>query len=136
MSTIKIGAPDVSLYPAEMRATRRWLCWKYLSGKKPPVDAQGNPLSNWKDPEEWLNWEDAADRMADNPDIAGLGFMLGDDGTDAWVGVDLDDCIYTEDGVDAPGPQGKCRRDTPPSGRPPGVPQGCLHREEPQRQRL
>ena len=136
MSTIKIGAPDVSLYPAEMRATRRWLCWRYLSGKKPPVDAQGKPLSNWKDPEAWLTWDAAAERMADNPDVAGLGFVLGDDGTDAWVGVDLDDCIYTEDGVDALGRKVKAGETHPQAVGPPGVPQGCLHREEPKRQGL
>ena len=87
MSPLKIGAPGAELYPAEMRATRRWVCWRYLSGKKPVVDAKGKPLSGWQDPESWLTWDAAADRMADNTDVAGLGFVLGDDGTGAWVGV-------------------------------------------------
>jgi P4 family phage/plasmid primase-like protien len=74
-----------------MRAARRWLTWKYLQGKKPPVGADGLALKEWADPDTWLTWDEAASRMADNPDLL-LGFVLGADEDGAWVGVDLDKC--------------------------------------------
>jgi len=95
---MKIGAPAAGEYPAAMRASTRWINWKYLNGKKPPCGPDGAPLKEWSDPANWLTWEAAANNMADNPDLL-LGFVLGADEEGSWIGVDLDHCRNPEDGI-------------------------------------
>lgn len=95
---LKIGAPDPGDFPGSMRSAKRWVTWTYLNSKKPPCDGQGKPLANWKDPDNWLTWEEAANVMADSPAVSGLGFVLGDDGEGSWVGLDLDKCRNPDTG--------------------------------------
>jgi putative DNA primase/helicase len=101
----RIGAPSPEGFPSAMRGARRWINWRYHNGKKPPCTPDGTPMSNWKDPDNWLTWEQAADHMADNPDLM-LGFVLGADDEGAWVGVDLDKCRDPETGETVPAAKG------------------------------
>jgi putative DNA primase/helicase len=86
-----IGAADPARYPEALRAVPRWITWKHLSGKKPPVDEGGHPVSDWT--KAWMTFGEAAERFA-SPSVDGLGFVLGD----GWGGLDLDDCRDPESG--------------------------------------
>ncbi len=78
-----------SAIPAELRETDRWLAWRLLHGKKPPVDDAGRPMSTWQESSTWLSFEDAKTRAEGR-----VGFVLGD----GFGGIDLDDCRDPESG--------------------------------------
>ena len=90
-----------SAIPAELRETNRWLAWKLLHGKKPPVDAAGHAMSAWQESSTWLSFADAKKRAAGLDGQAGVGFVLGD----GFAGIDLDDC--RDPGNGDVGPQAK-----------------------------
>ena len=83
-----------SAIPAELREAPRWLAWKLLHGKKPPVDAAGRAMSTWQEPASWLSFADAKKRAKGLDGQAGVGFVLGD----GFGGIDLDDCRDPESG--------------------------------------
>lgn len=85
----------MSSIPSGMRSAARWVNFKHLSGKKPPVDAKGRPLSKWDDPANWLAFDEAVSRFKASDDIDGIGFVLGD----GWSGIDLDHCRDVESGA-------------------------------------
>jgi hypothetical protein len=43
-----------TLIPQALRDQRRWVCWSWRDGRKPPVDAAGLPDPRWNEPETWL----------------------------------------------------------------------------------
>ena len=90
-----------SAIPAELRETDRWLAWRLLHGKKPPVDDAGRPMSTWQEPDSWLSFAAAKKRANGLDGQAGVGFVLGD----GFSGLDLDDC--RDPGNGDIGPQAK-----------------------------
>jgi putative DNA primase/helicase len=75
--------------PFELRAERRWVCWRYeeREGKwtKVPVTPQGAPAKS-NDPSTWTTFQACIAAPTRNGQIAGIGFVLGD----GFVGIDLD----------------------------------------------
>ena len=74
--------------PLALRRARRWVCWRFLEGRKPPVTADGYPLKNWVEPAGWMTYEDAVAAFASSNAVDGVGFVLGG----GVGGLDLDDC--------------------------------------------
>jgi len=70
--------------PAELCAAPRWVAWRTVEGKKPPVRADGAPLKDWK--AQPLTWEQAQARA--EAVEGGVGFLLGE----GIGGLDLDNC--------------------------------------------
>ena len=97
--------PSVSLrerlevIPAELRALRQWVAWKSAPqshGRKPrkiPIDAKSLRAASSTDPDTWSSWEEAVSAAEANTSLAGVGFVLTE--SDAYCGVDLDDCIVS-----------------------------------------
>lgn len=80
--------------PAELRDKPRWLVWRWhlpkgeTKWKKPPVDSlTGKFAKDWRDPENWLPFEEARRLSHELGD--GIGYVL-DDGEFA---VDFDHCF-------------------------------------------
>jgi putative DNA primase/helicase len=83
--------------PFELRAERRWVCWRYeeRDGKptKVPVTPEGAP-AKCNDPSTWTTFEACVAAATRNGQIAGIGFVLGN----GFVGVDLDHARDPESG--------------------------------------
>jgi len=79
--------------PQALREARRWVVWKHLDGRKPPVGADGRPLEGWNDPASWMSYDEAVEVFA-NAEVDGIGFVLGG----GFGGLDLDDCRDPETG--------------------------------------
>ncbi len=82
--------------PEILKNEKRWILWRHLDGRKPPVDADGTPDKAWNDASTWMVFQDALEKMqasADNVD--GVGFVLGG----GWGGIDLDHCRSVENGA-------------------------------------
>lgn len=79
--------------PDEIKALTRWVCWKWEQNKKrtkwtkKPVQVDGSPASSTA-PKTWATFTDSLECYESNEDIAGIGFVLGDE----YCGVDLDSC--------------------------------------------
>lgn len=84
--------------PAEQRAARRWVAWRYVErngrATKAPVCARTGGPASATDPTTWTDYATAA-RYA-RAHRCGIGIMLGD----CLAGVDLDDCV-SDTGVPA-----------------------------------
>jgi hypothetical protein len=89
---------QVACIPDELKQHARWVAWKYSPDgqrwTKRPINPRsgGNAKSN--NPGTWATYEEALGAVLAYPDIAGIGFMLGD----GWVGVDADHCYSVLDG--------------------------------------
>jgi len=82
--------PEDELVP-DLKDRDQWLCWRYNSGRKPPVD----PLSGrFVDATDRSNWDsfDSASEYADRVGaVDGVGYCLSSG--DGVVVIDLDDCL-------------------------------------------
>lgn len=86
--------------PAELKALRQWVCWKYSarfqSVTKPPIDAKTGMFAKSDDPATWATFGVALDRFnADKRGVAGIGLMLAEG--DDLVFIDIDDRGATHD---------------------------------------
>ena len=83
--------------PDTIRQEERWVCWQWKRTKskwtKRPVQADGKPASS-TDAATWTTFTAAMLAYQRSPDIAGIGFVLGD----RFGGVDLDSCVDPESG--------------------------------------
>lgn len=75
--------------PESMTTKDRWVCWKYIEGRKVPINATTGRAAKSNDPSSWATYAKATARLNDDQSLEGLGFMLGD----GYAGVDLDACI-------------------------------------------
>lgn len=80
------------LIPDELKALRRWVCWRAVpdakshSGiSKQPVNPRNGALARSNDPSTWSDFNTA---VAASVDYAGIGFMFHDSG---YIGIDIDD---------------------------------------------
>ena len=87
-------APDFSQIPSQLKALRRWLCWRYgeeprQNGKFPkvPYNRCGSKC-DYTNPSEWNSYELAV-RLYHEGAFDGIGFVLGD----GICGLDEDDCL-------------------------------------------
>jgi len=78
--------------PAELTRLPRWIPWRYIDGKKSPVDRDGRKMDG-NDPANWATYEDVRSRA---PEDGGIGFAFS--GDDNLGGVDLDACRDPETG--------------------------------------
>ena len=80
---------NVANIDPKMKAENRWVLWKYekRDGKwtKPPVSPKGVRI-DVTNPKNRIPFEAALDAYNENPEIAGIGFVLGD----GWLGIDFD----------------------------------------------
>ena len=83
------------MIPNALKTETRWVAWRLVHEKKPPVGDDGRPMSAWQEPTSWLTYDDAAARADGFDGQAGVGFVLGD----GWAGLDLDDCREPKDGT-------------------------------------
>src|ERR1700690_3923041 len=77
--------------PREMREAERWLVWRLVENKKPPIGEDGRALPDWKS--ALLTFDIALGRLV-YPG-AGLGFVHGE----GWGGIDLDACRDPKTGI-------------------------------------
>ena len=91
------------LIPQELRDRAQWITWRYLrrSGdpkpQKVPTDPQtGQNLTGYTKGQGWMAFADAVTAFEDNPDLAGVGYVL--DSADPFVGVDMDHCLNPDTG--------------------------------------
>jgi putative DNA primase/helicase len=73
--------------PIALREARRWVVWRHLDGRKPPVGPDGRPLANWNEPTAWMSYEEALQVFAASDAVDGVGFVLGG----GFGGIDLDE---------------------------------------------
>ncbi|OUO62073.1 hypothetical protein B5F74_02350 [Collinsella sp. An271] len=82
---------DYSSVPAELRAERRWVCWRRETrgGKttKLPVDARTGRMAKSTDPSTWASFEEALAAVG-RWRCDGIGFVFCPDR--AYTGLDLD----------------------------------------------
>lgn len=83
--------------PEELRKLDRWVCWRIEDRGGKPTKVPINPLTGGRamsnNPATWGTFYDAIERQ----DVKGIGFMFNGDGI---VGVDLDNCIDPEKGME------------------------------------
>lgn len=79
--------------PIELRDIPQWVCWtvRRRDGKqtKIPLDPNTGGYASTADPSTWGTFHVAL-MYAMRDDVAGIGFVF--DGSDPYVGIDLDDC--------------------------------------------
>lgn len=90
--------------PPALRAVPRWVLWKFMlqtraDGRqvwaKVPYQVDGKRKASSTDPATWAPFDRAARIYTLNPTkVDGIGFIF--DGSDDWVGVDLDDCVVPD----------------------------------------
>lgn len=86
--------------PAELKAERRWVLWRYEEVKDRPKPAKipygpSERRAKSNDPATWCGYAEALDRYLEaDGRYQGIGFMLGD----GWIGIDLDNCIDAKTG--------------------------------------
>ena len=83
-------AVDIAGIPANLKARDQWMCWRYQSGRKMPVDAKTGNAGKSNDPDTWATFEVAAERMESDASLSGIAFVFTAD--DPFTGVDLDSC--------------------------------------------
>lgn len=88
-----MGIDSQTPVPQALRDARRWVVWRHLEGRKPPVGPDGYPLKNWNDSASWMSYEEALEVFAE-AEVDGIGFVLGG----GFGGLDLDDCRDPESG--------------------------------------
>ncbi|MCA9137858.1 MAG: PriCT-2 domain-containing protein, partial [Planctomycetales bacterium] len=90
---------NVEGIPDELKQVDRWVCWKwYRKGSKwskMPLQATLKAASS-TDPTTWTSFETVVQAIKKWPQIAGIGFVLGD----GFAGIDLDKC-YDPDADEA-----------------------------------
>jgi hypothetical protein len=101
-STQTVKLPDVSAIPAELKARKQWVVWKYeqRDGKETkvpyvpssPVNRRASPT----DPSTWSSFSDAISRLRADPSLHGVGFVFSSE--DPFAGIDLDKCRDPESG--------------------------------------
>jgi primase-polymerase (primpol)-like protein len=95
-------AEQLHLVPAELRAQRQWVAWKYVPDasrakpKKLPLSAATGGAASSVDPQTWSSFDQVVE-FCDRDNLDGVGFVFsaGDD----YCGVDLDNCVALETGV-------------------------------------
>src|SRR5262245_54156281 len=96
-----VPAIKADAIPAELKATKRWVCWRYEyrtkangDGKWTKVPLDPKTLFNAKsnDPSTWGSFDEALYKwklLRHDGRVGGIGFMLGD----GWAGTDIDNCL-------------------------------------------
>ena len=84
--------------PMELKAMRRWVCWKRLEAadgkvRKVPVDPITGAAAKSNAPTTWADFSSAC-AACEHLDLAGIGIMLGD----GIFGIDVDHCVNLETG--------------------------------------
>ncbi|MDN0055551.1 phage NrS-1 polymerase family protein [Collinsella ihumii] len=89
---------ELTAVPAELRAERRWVCWRRVErdGRvtKMPVDAKTGRMAKSTDPTTWASFDEAVAAVS-RWRADGVGFIFGPDR--AYTGLDLDHVLA--DGV-------------------------------------
>ena len=89
---------EVANIPACLTHTQQWVCWKYVVRNgietKLPMDAKSLNAANVVDSASWCSFEKALATYQKTPSLNGVAFAFSD--CDAFVGVDLDDCLDSE----------------------------------------
>ncbi len=85
----------MSSVPETLKNEKRWILWRHLDGRKPPVTPDGTPDKTWNSPEQWATFQDALAAFRDSEKVDGVGFVLGG----GWGGIDLDHCRSIETGI-------------------------------------
>jgi putative DNA primase/helicase len=84
-------AVDSAGIPADLKAERRWVCWKLerREGKwsKVPHSPETRRHADSTDPKTWTDFATALGAYRATGQYDGIGFVLGD----GWAGIDLDD---------------------------------------------
>ena len=80
--------------PAELKALRQWVCWKYSARfngvTKPPINPMTGMFAASDNPATWATFDQALARFnADKRGVAGIGLMLAEG--DDLVFIDIDD---------------------------------------------
>ena len=85
--------------PAELKALRQWVCWKYEDRKGKPTKVPVNPRTGERadttDLKTWSSFGEALAMFSQCKNLAGIGFVFSP--ADPYVGIDIDNCIR-EDG--------------------------------------
>lgn len=88
---------NVGNIPEELRAQKRWVCWKLeeRDGKptKIPINPKTGGNAQSSNPETWSVFQVAINGVK-RYELQGIGFMLGE----GYVGVDIDHCRNPETG--------------------------------------
>lgn len=99
MATATRPVIDVAGIPEGLRRLRRWILWRFIvrDGKrtKIPCGPDGRPIP-WTDPARWLDFDEAVRAYRNNPELAGVGIVLGD----GLVGFDSDDSVADDGTID------------------------------------
>ena len=77
------------MLPKTLTTENRWVCWKFIAGRKVPINANTGSSAKVNDPTTWTTYENASGLLATDRTLEGVGFMLGD----GFAGVDLDACL-------------------------------------------
>lgn len=79
------------LLPTDLTDKDQWVVWKYIDGRKVPVQVGTGTAASSTNPSHWSSYRDAVDYLASNQKLNGLGFVFIED--DGLVGIDIDNCI-------------------------------------------
>ena len=82
------STPNFDRFPAELKALRRWVTWRYEIRKSKRTK---RPLQSVGDSCAWLSLSEACE-VVDDGKADGVGFILGA----GVVGIDLDSCIAAD----------------------------------------
>lgn len=88
----KAPPPNPDGIPAELKALRRWVAWRFdFRDKwcKLPVSPVARYSANMTDPTHWLEFDEALEFYRKNR-LGGVGFVFAAD--DGYTGIDLDAC--------------------------------------------
>ena len=105
MSAAAHTAPSVQpeAIPAELKALRQWVAWRYETRgdkrTKAPINAKSNGrLTHAKsnDPDTWSLFDEALEACGRHTNLAGIGFCFAPD--DGLTGIDLDHVIDPDTG--------------------------------------
>lgn len=83
--------------PTELQSIARWVCWRYVEGRKIPFNARSHARASTTDPQTWSEYAQAVAAYQAGG-FAGIGIVL--DGSNRLAGVDIDGCVV--DGVPNP----------------------------------
>lgn len=81
--------------PDALKAYDQWLVWRREGGTKVPYRADGGGLASSTDPATWSTFAAAYHAYVERGE-SGIGFVFTAD--DPFCGIDLDDCIDSEEG--------------------------------------
>lgn len=86
--------------PAALRERQQWVAWQWERREekwtKVPVNARTGSRAESDNPATWMDFETARNYAATRTNIAGIGYVFGND--DPYTGIDFDTCRDPETG--------------------------------------